>query len=423
MTEDSYFGKEQKYFYEKLDNGLEIYVAPNHKRVGYHIELVTKFGSEIDEFIPIGEKDYMKIPKGTAHFLEHKMFDSEDTDAFTFFSKTGTYTNAGTNYICTKYYAEGKKKKKKNLDFLITMVMTPYFTHEGVIKERGIINEEIKMYDDEPEFVFDYEMKKAVYNAHFQSKIAGTVESIQEINVDILNKVYKTFYQPSNMFIVISGNISRKDVLDILKNNQALNSAVTNYPIIYKEKKETGNIVDEYKKIEGNITYPKVKYSYKFMLDEFKTITGDMLILYLNSIFSCLFGDGSDFEENIYNKHIVTDYYLDHISYKNVYVLTLDAESEYADLFKEEIDLVLKNINITKEEFERLKRTWVSICIRGLDNIAVIASNICYSVLKKEKINFYSLIEQMNYEDCIKILNELKFDNKCFLLMVPKEDK
>ena len=104
----NYFGKEQKIYYEKLNNGLEIYIVPNHNHANYHIEIVTKYGSSIKEFIPIGEKNYLKLPLGVAHFLEHKMFDMENSDAFSFYSKTGTYVNAGTNYFYTKYYIDGK---------------------------------------------------------------------------------------------------------------------------------------------------------------------------------------------------------------------------------------------------------------------------------------------------------------------------
>ena len=102
MKTYNYFGKEQKVYYEKLDNGLDIYVIPNKKRGNYYVELITKYGSNIKESIPIDSNQYLKLPGGVAHFLEHKIFDLENEDPFTFYSKTGTYVNAGTNYFLTK---------------------------------------------------------------------------------------------------------------------------------------------------------------------------------------------------------------------------------------------------------------------------------------------------------------------------------
>ena len=106
MKIENYFGKEQLIYHEKLNNGLEIFILPNHGINNYHVEIVSKYGSSVKEFIPVGETDYLKLPLGVAHFLEHKMFDMKDSDPFKFFSKTGTYVNAGTNYFYTKYYIQ-----------------------------------------------------------------------------------------------------------------------------------------------------------------------------------------------------------------------------------------------------------------------------------------------------------------------------
>ena len=217
MKELNYFGKEQKIYYEKLNNGLEIYVVPNSNQDNYHIELVCKYGSSIKEFIPIGEKNYIKLPLGVAHFLEHKTFDMEESDAFEFYGKTGTYVNAGTNYFYTKYYIDGKKSLKKNLEYLLDMVYTPHFKEERVESEKGIIAEEIKMYDDEVDWILDFESKNNLFFTTVNEKIAGTVESIQEIDSNILQKTYDTFYQPSNMFVVATGNIKANEIIDIIK--------------------------------------------------------------------------------------------------------------------------------------------------------------------------------------------------------------
>jgi predicted Zn-dependent peptidase len=417
----NYFGKEQLVYYEKLKNGLEIYILPNNNQANYHIEVVSKYGSSVKEFIPIGESDYIKLPLGVAHFLEHKTFDIDREDAFKFFSKTGTYVNAATNYFYTKYYIDGKKSIKKNLEYLLNMIFTPYYIPEKIESEKGIIAEEIKMYDDEADWIMDYESKSNIFYTTVNEKIAGTVNSIQKIDADILTKTYNTFYQPSNMLIVMTGNIKIDDVMEIIKGNKALNSRKSNYPIVVKKQDEPVIVRNEYKCIYENIVIPKLSYAYKLDID---TLNNDRILTrqYLSLIFSHLFGETSKFNEKVLEDNLATGFYLDHIFFDNIYVFSLEAESEYADLFKDEVDRTLKNISITEEDFERVKKIWISIVIRGLDN----KENLAYSVvddLVRDNTIFdqIELINRLNYEEMQDIISKLDLTNKSFVLMVPKE--
>lgn len=421
MIIKNYFGKEQKIYYEKLHNGLEIYLLPNKNHAHYHAEIVAKYGSSIKEFVPINEKEYLKLPLGVAHFLEHKMFDTEEEDAFKFYSKTGTYVNAGTNYFYTKYYIDGKKSFKKNFEYLLNMVFTPFFNEDKIESEKGIIAEEIKMYDDEPEWVLDYESKRNLFYTTVNEKIAGTVDSIKNINSDILNKTYNTFYQPSNMFVVITGNIKIKDVLDVINNNRCLNTRKTNFPIVTKKVLEKESCKEEYTKIYENIVIPKLTYSYKFDLNVFKM---DYIKsrLYLSLLFSFLFGETSKFNEKVLNQELAIDFYMDHLSFDNIYSFSIEAESEYADLFKEEVDNTLNNICIIEEDFERIKKIWISVVIRSLDNKENLAYSIVDDIIKDGMVfDQLELINQLKYPELLKLINRLDFNNKSFVLMVPKE--
>ena len=416
----NYFGKEQLVYYDKLSNGLEVYILPNKNLGSYHVEVVSKYGSSIKEFIPIGEKDYLKLPLGVAHFLEHKTFDNDGVDAFKFFSKTGTYVNAATNYFYTKYYIDGKKGLKKNLDYLLNMIFTPYLIPLKVESEKGIIAEEIKMYDDEPDWIIDYESKNNIFYTTVNEKIAGTVNSIQEIDSNILTKTYNTFYQPSNMFVVMTGNIKIDEVMDVIKNNKSLNSRKTNYPIVVKKTEEPSLVRNEYKCIYENVVVPKLSYAYKLDID----LLGNDRILtrqYLSLIFSHLFGETSKFNEKVLEENLATGFFLDHIFFDNIYVFSLEAESLYADLFKDEVDKTLKNINITKEDFERVKKIWISIIIRGLDNKENLAYGVVDDLVRDEKIfDQIELINKLNYDELLIIISKLDFSNKSFVLMVPK---
>ena len=420
MIKYKYFGKEQDFYYEKLENGLEIFVIPNKNLDNYHIEVVTKYGSSINEFIPINEDNYIKLPLGVAHFLEHKMFDMENSDPFSFYSKTGTYINAGTNYFYTKYYIDGKKSIKKNLEYLLNMIFTPYFTNEKVDSEKGIIEEEIKMYDDEADWILDYESKNAVFYTTVIDKIAGTKESIKEIDSNILKKAYDTFYQPSNMFVVATGNIKPSEVISIIKSNKNINKAITNKKIVYKKLKEKDIVSLEYKLLEENIVVPKLSYSFKFNIDK---LGMDNLKsrLYLSLLLTHLFGETSEFNEKVIENELAISFYIDHLSFDNIYVFTVEAESEFADLFKDEVDKTLNNIVITKEDFERIKKTWVSIVIRSLDNKENLASSVVDDIIKDNKVyDQLDLINMLEYEELLNLIKKLDLTNKSFVLMVPK---
>ena len=417
----NYFGKEQKIYYEKLSNGLEVYVVPNYHQENYHVEIVTKYGSSIDKFIPIDGEDYIKLPLGVAHFLEHKMFDMEDSDAFKFYSKTGTYINAGTNYFYTKYYIDGKKNFKKNLDYLLNMIYTPYFTDEKVESEKGIIAEEIKMYDDEADWILDYESKKNVFYTTVNEKIAGTVDSIQNINASILQKTYDTFYQPSNMVMVVTGNVKINDVIKVISMNESINNRPTNRKIITQENIEPVNVKDEYKVLEENIVIPKLSYSYKFNLDDMGKNRLETR-LYLSLLFSHLFGETSTFNEKVLDNNLAINFYLDHLSFENIYTFTIEAESEYADLFKEEVDNTLKNIVITEEDFERIKKIWISVVIRSLDNKENLAYSIVDDIIKDGMVcDQLELINKLKYIELEKYIKKVDLSNRSFVLMLPKE--
>ena len=420
MIKYNYFGKEQEICYEKLKNGLEIYVIPNNDLSNYHIEVVTKYGSSISEFIPINESSYIKLPLGVAHFLEHKLLDIENGDPFSFYSKTGTYLNAGTNYFYTKYYIDGKKSVKKNLDYLLDMVYTPYFTEEKVNSEKGIIEEEIKMYDDEADWILDYESKRGAFFTTVTDKIAGTKESIQEITPDILKRTYETFYQPSNMFIVATGNVDANEIIKVIKGNQSISKRITNKKIEYKVLEEKDIVPSEYKLIEENIIVPKLSYTYKFNLDKLYN-NGLETRLYLSLLFTYLFGETSEFNEKVMENELAIGFYMDHLSFDNIYTFTIEAESEYADLFKDEVDNALKNIKIQEEDFERIKKIWISVVIRGLDNKENLAYSVVDDIVKDGKVyDQLELINKLKFNELLKVINNLDLNNKSFVLMVPK---
>ena len=175
----------------------------------------TEYGSVESSFI---DKDgaLIQIPAGTAHFLEHKMFESEEGDAFALYAKTGASANAYTSFDKTAYLFSCSDNFKESLSILMHLVTEPYFTPHTVEKEQGIIGQEIKMYDDSPEWRVMFNLMEALFEKHpLKIDIAGTVDTIAQITADTLYTCYNAFYNLNNMALAIAGNFEVQDVLDL----------------------------------------------------------------------------------------------------------------------------------------------------------------------------------------------------------------
>ena len=195
-----------------LPSGLTVLVRPMPGYSGTHVIYATRFGS-IDRDFRLGERE-VHLPAGVAHFLEHKMFEDEDGDAFAKFAKTGANANAFTAFDRTCYLFTATEQLDESLDVLLGMVGHPYFTEQTIAKEQGIIGQEIKMYDDSPDWRLITGLCECLYHSHpIRSDIAGTVESIAEITPEMLYDCCKAFYAPGNMVLAAAGNTSMEQIL------------------------------------------------------------------------------------------------------------------------------------------------------------------------------------------------------------------
>lgn len=195
-----------------LPSGLTVIVRPMPGYSCTHAVYATKFGS-IDLKFRLGDK-IVDLPAGVAHFLEHKMFEDEDGDAFAKYAKTGANANAFTSFDRTCYIFTATEMLDESLDVLLNMVGHPYFTKETIDKEQGIIGQEIKMYDDSPDWRLITGLCEQMYHKHsIRSDIAGTCESIAEITPEMLYDCCKAFYAPNNMVLAVAGNTTMGQVL------------------------------------------------------------------------------------------------------------------------------------------------------------------------------------------------------------------
>ena len=195
------------YYQVEHPSGLTVLLYPKEHCSTTYAIFGTRYGSIDNCFQRSDEAGPESVPEGIAHYLEHKLFESEEGDAFERFSKTGASANAFTSFESTCYLFSTTDQVYQSLEILLDFVQSPYFTEETVRKEQGIIGQEIKMYDDDPQWRVMFNYLKAMYRSHpIREDIAGTVESIAKITPELLYRCYNTFYNLGNMVLAIAGN-------------------------------------------------------------------------------------------------------------------------------------------------------------------------------------------------------------------------
>lgn len=204
----------EEVFTATLSSGLKVKIVPRPGFAKSYALFLTHYGSNDSVFMVPGKSSPIEVPDGIAHFLEHQLFAKEWGDAFQRFSDWGANANAFTAWTYTGYLFSTTHNFMECLRFLIDFVQDPYFTEKGTEKEKGIIEQEIRMYDDDPNWKVYFNLLDALYQKHpVRKDIAGTVESVRKITKELLDDCYKTFYHPSNMVLVVVGDVDPAQVI------------------------------------------------------------------------------------------------------------------------------------------------------------------------------------------------------------------
>lgn len=213
---------QEQVFQTRLDNGLGVFVMT---KPGFHKKYAvfsTRYGSVDNRFRRPDRADVITVPDGIAHFLEHQLFEDEGGHVFSAFADLGASVNAFTSYTMTSYLFSATDNFRQAFDKLLDFVQSPHFTSAGVQKEIGIIEQEIRMYQDFPRHRLSLNLLQALYHVHpVRIDIAGTVESIREITADTLRLCYDTFYHPSNMAVFVVGDVDPDEVLQQVMDDMA----------------------------------------------------------------------------------------------------------------------------------------------------------------------------------------------------------
>lgn len=321
-----------------LPSGLTVLCAPMPGYSTVYAMYATAFGSVIRDFTLDGKR--VRLPAGTAHFLEHKMFESEQGDAFDLYAKTGASANAFTSFERTAYLFRGTQQHDRNLDILLGMVANPYFTEKTIAKEQGIIGQEIKMYDDNPDWRLLTALFRCLYREHpIRDDIAGTVQSIAQLTPELLYACTQAFYRPANMVLAAAGDITLEQVLAACA-RAGLDKPAPAHTVQYTFPPEEGPIPQK----EDAFTMPVNKPCFALGYRERPIVRGDVQRELLCDILPRLVCGGlTDLYRKLYDESLVNPGFSgDAIAAQGCCTIAFSGESDtprqVADLVRAEID-------------------------------------------------------------------------------------
>lgn len=402
--------KETMYIGEH-ETGLGVFVIPKKGCVKKYATFATKFGSVNNRFVPLGENEAIAIPDGVAHFLEHKMFEQPDgSDAFGEFSRYGANANAFTSFNLTCYLFSCTENFNESFKHLLSYVQTPYFTKENVAKEQGIIGQEIRMYDDDGQWLGMFNMLKALYQVNpVRIDIAGTVESIAKIDEDVLYKCYNTYYNPSNMVVCVVGDVDPEEIFALVDKMIKKDRPSGRVQSIFEE--EPKEICQKYIEAKASVSIPLFNIGFK---DNYLK-TGDELLkreIAVEVISRMLFGRSSELYAKLYEEGLINEEFgTDNSTEQEFSCAVICGESEKPLEVKERIMAKIEETHKTgfdAKEFERIKKAFYGSYLRGFNNVETIGNLVTRYILGGVNIfSFGEAFEKVDLEFVNKVFSEI----------------
>lgn len=396
--EEQYYQQIDEYVYkETLDNGLDVFIIPKRGFQKTFVTYTTQFGSLDSKFKPHNQDSYITVPDGVAHFLEHKLFENEEDDLFTAFAEDNAQVNAFTSFDRTSYLFSATDQIETNIKRLLTMVETPYFTKETVDKEKGIIAEEIKMYQEQPGYKIMFNTLRAMYDTHpIKVDIAGSVDSIYEITKDDLYLCYETFYHPSNMVLFVVGDVDPVQILNIVtehedKRDKVAQPEIQRDPLIEKEEVNQ-QFVSEKMKLQS----PRLMLGFKNK--PLVNASADQYVrkdLEMTLFFELVFGEETDFYQSLLNSELIDDTFGYQFILEPTYSFSIiSSATQKPDELKQLLlaELEKSQGKLTDNEaFELLKKQFIGEFISGLNSPEYIANQ--YTKLHFEGVSLFDMLE------------------------------
>lgn len=307
MESIHYDNLQETLYYEVMDNGLHVYVLPKPGFQKTYATFATKYGSVDNHFKVEGESE-TRVPDGIAHFLEHKMFEEPEGDIFAKFASNGASANAFTSFDQTVYLFSATENIHENLETLINFVQNPYFTDQNVEKEKGIIGQEINMYQDNPDWRVYFGLIEAMYKVHpVHIDIAGTVESIGTITKEDLYTCYNAFYHPSNMLLFVVGGVDPEETMNLIRSNQAGKSYEKQGSIERLFDPEPQGVEEKRRESRLAVSLPKCLFGFK---EKQVGLTAEEQLrrdLTTKLMMDLLFGSSTELYQQLYDEDLISD--------------------------------------------------------------------------------------------------------------------
>ncbi len=410
----------EKAYIEKLENGLTVIIIPKENTEKKYVIWGTHFGSIDNRFIEPKNKQEVFVPDGVAHFLEHKMFEQENgRNSLDVLMSLGVDANAYTTNNHTAYLFATTNNFYEALDELMDYVQHPYFTDENVEKEKGIIGQEIGMYDDDPGWQLYMNALDCMYKENaVKIDIAGTVESISKIDKDVLYKCYNTFYNPSNMVLVVCGNFKPEEILQEIKNRIVEKANQGEIQRIYPQSEKGLN--KKYKESSMQVSKPIFLIGFKDENLEGKKVKRHIAIEILMNM---LVGKSSELYKKMYKEGLLlSPMDMDYEFTDNYAHVMLTGQSKDPQKVKQELLEQIQNLkeNMNEEYLNRMKKKVYGDYVVEYNDVSDIARMFLSDYFKG--INSFDYIEEYNTvtsEYIKQILNEL-FDEKKLVMSVIK---
>ena len=415
----------EKLYIEKLENGLTVMIIPKKGMKKKYMIWGTNYGSNENVFIVPGENTKTEVPNGIAHFLEHKLFEQENgTNSLDTLTALGVEANAFTTNDTTAYLFYCTDNFYPAMDELMDYVQNPYFTDENVEKEKGIIGQEIMMYDDSPDWQVYLNAMKILYHNHpMKIDVAGTIDSISKIDKDILYKCYDTFYNVSNMAIVVSGDFEPENILEEIK--KRLKETKTNGKIqtFYPEEPET--IVKEKKKKKMEVSQPMYTIAIKVKPTDKpeEMIRRDIAIQILLEL---LVGKSSKLYKQLYDEGVISGgiggTYEFSENYAHVLISGQSNEPEKVyHRIKQEIARQ-KQEGLSEQDFYRIKKKIYGGYVKDYDDIENISNTFLTNYFMGiNSLDYLNQIDNIDMEFTAQVLNDIFKEDKMAISIVKNE--
>lgn len=416
---------------ETLDNGLKVTLLPKndfHKTYGL---FSTNFGSIDNQFIPNGKTEMVTAPDGIAHFLEHKLFEKEDGDVFNKFGRLGASANAFTSFTRTAYLFSSTSHVSESLTTLLDFVQEPYFTEETVNKEKGIIAQEIQMYEDEPDWRLFFGVLGNMYPKHpLHIDIAGTVDSIMDITPELLYENHATFYHPSNMNLFVVGKLDPEEMMKLIRENQAQKEYAPAEAIKRFFPEETIKDIKPYNFINMTVNRPKSIVGVKGIREIPSGIEALKYKTTMDLLLTLLFGPTSANYLNLYDKGVIDDSFSFEFNLdRTFHFIDVSGDTKDSAVFSAEIKKLLleakMSSELTDENLAIVKKRTIGQELQSLNSLEYIANQYSQPIYGEATLfDVVPIIESITLKEIKKAAEEFMIeDHMTTFHILPKGDK